>query len=309
MLELRDLFYFVQVVDRGGFTSASRSLRIPKSTLSGRVQRLEASLGVRLLNRTSRRFGVTEIGREFYDHALTALEKAGIAEDSVRQHLTEPSGIVRITTPAAIAQFALRDLLPNFMARYPKVRIVQYATDVQLDIVAEGFDLALRGHSSPLPNSTLVQRTVARVPWLLFAGPGYLDRTGTPERPGDLARHDAIALARDSAATWRLQRAEAKEVVIPIQTRFASNDMVALKQAACAGLGIVALPGYVCWPEVKTGALKQVLPGWIASDSSITALMPYRHGLLPAVRALVDYLAAEFPRAVAIGVPSEAITS
>ena len=300
MLNLKDLLYFVQVVDRGGFSAAGRSLRIPKSTLSHRVQQLEASLGVRLVSRNSRRFGMTDIGRQFYENALSTLQQAEITEASVRQHLSEPSGVIRITTPVAIAQFALRNLLPAFLAKYPKVRIVQYATDVQLDIVADGFDLALRGHSRPLLSSTLVQRKIAGVPWLLFAGSDYLDRAGTPERPADLAGHDAIAMAQESAATWRLQRARAKDVVIPIEPRFTSNDMVALKQAACTGLGIVALPAYVCWPEVQTGALRPVLPGWSAADSSVTALIPYRHGLLPAVRVLIDYLAAEFPRAVAI---------
>ncbi|UZF93784.1 LysR substrate-binding domain-containing protein [Bosea sp. NBC_00550] len=300
MLDLKDLLYFVQVVDRGGFTAAGRGLRIPKSTLSHRVQQLESSLGVRLVNRTSRRFEVTESGRVFYDHAVATLQKAEIAEDSMRQRLIEPSGVVRLTTPVAIAQFALRDLLPVFLARYPKVRVIQYATDIQIDILAEGFDLALRGHSGPLPNSTLVQRKIADVPWLLFAGRNYVDRAGTPARPDDLIGHDAIALGYASAANWQLQRARAKGVTIPIEPRFVSNDMVALKQAASTGLGIVALPGYVCWPEVLTGDLVHVLPGWIASDSRITALMPYRHGLLPAVRALVDYLAAEFPGVVAV---------
>ena len=300
MLDLKNLFYFVQVVDRGGFSAAGRSLRIPKSTLSHRVQQLEQSLGVRLVSRTSRRFGMTEIGRGFYDNALATLQQAEVTEASIRQHLSEPSGVVRITTPVAIAQFALRDLLPAFLARYPKVRIVQHATDVQVDIIAEGFDLALRGHSEPLPGSRLVQRKIADIPWLLFAGPDYLEQAGVPKKPADLAAHAAIALGRDSGATWRLHHPRDKAAVVPIEPRFVSNDMVALKQAACTGLGIVALPAYVCWPEAQAGQLKQVLPGWVAQDARVSALIPYRRGLLPAVRVLVDYLAEEFPKAVAL---------
>jgi len=299
VLDLKDLFYFVQVVDRGGFTAAGRSLRIPKSTLSHRVQQLEMSLGVRLVSRTSRRFGMTEIGRTFYENALATLQQAEVTEASIREHLSEPSGVVRITTPVTIAQFALRDHLPAFLARYPKVRIVQYATDVKVDIVSEGFDLALRGHSRPLPSSTLVQRKIASVPWLLFAGADYLDRAGVPTKPAELAGHDAIAMGQDSVMTWNLQRNRGQEVAISIEPRFASNDMVALKQAACGGLGIVALPAYVCRREIEVGRLRQVLPGWTAADSSVSALIPYRQGLLPAVRVLVDYLAAEFPQAVA----------
>lgn len=300
VLNLKDLFYFVQVVDRGGFSAAGRSLRIPKSTLSHRIQQMEASLGVRLVNRTSRRFGMTEIGRDFYENALATLHQAEVTEASIRQHLSEPSGVVRITAPVTIAQFALRDLLPAFLLRYPKVRIVQYATDMQVDIVAEGFDLALRGHSQPLPSSTLVQRKIARVPWRLFAAADYLDQAGTPKTPADLTGHAAIAMGKETMATWRLQRRRSQDVVIPIEPRFTSNDMVALKQAACVGLGIVALPTYVCWSEVKSGHLRPVLPSWLAADASITALIPYRRGLLPAVRVLIDYLAAEFPKTVAI---------
>ncbi|MES2292748.1 MAG: LysR substrate-binding domain-containing protein [Pseudomonadota bacterium] len=299
MLDLKDFLYFVQVVDRGGFSAAGRSLRMPKSTLSHRIQQLEETLGVRLINRTSRKFSTTEIGRAFYENALATLQQAEIAEASVRQHLSEPSGVIRITTSAAIAQFALRDLLPAFLTHHPKVRIIQHVTDVQVDIVAEGFDLALRGHSQPLPSSTLVQRRIAGVPWQLFAGPAYLDRAGVPMTLSDLARHAAIAMPQEAARAWRLQRSRGQRLVVPIEPRFVSNDMVSLKQAACAGLGIVALPRYVCWPDVVEGRLMPVLPGWLAADSSITALMPNRRGLLPAVRSFVDYIAAEFPRSVA----------
>jgi len=298
MLDLKDLFYFVQVVDRGGFAAAGRLLGVPKSTISHRVQQLEAGLGIRLINRTSRRFGMTEVGQAFYANARATLEHADLAEASIRAHLIEPSGVVRMTTPVALAQFALRDLLPAYLARYPKVRIVQQATDVQVDIVAEGFDLALRGHGDDLPTSTLVQRKLADVPWQLFAGSAYLDERGTPQMPDDLVSHDAIAMGREASASWSLVRHEV-EIVIPITPRFVSNDMVVLKDVAAAGLGIVALPAYVCWADVTSGRLRRVLPGWTAARSRVTALLPYRQGLLPAVRTLVDFLAQEFPRAVA----------
>jgi DNA-binding transcriptional LysR family regulator len=304
VLDLKDVFYFVQVVDRGGFTAASRSLHVPKSTLSHRIQQLESSLGVRLVSRTSRQLGMTNVGREFYRHAQLVLRSAEAAESTVRQRLSEPIGTVRITTTGALAQFALREILPAFMYRHSKVRIVEYATDTLVDIVADGFDLALRGHSGPLPDSTLVQRTIAHVPWFLFAGPSYLSRGKIPERPEDLIGHSAIALARDDPTTWRLTRSGREEpVTIAIEPRFVSNDMFALKQAARAGLGIVALPGYVCWPEVRTGELVPLLQDWIASDASISALMPHRQGVPPAVRAVIDFLAAELPKAVSYGVP------
>src|SRR6478735_283487 len=140
MLNLTDVFYFVQVVDHGGFTAAGRVLRASKSTLSLRVQQLETDLGVQLLNRSSRRLGLTNVGGEFYRHAQSLLRAAEAAEDVGRQRQSEPSGTLRITSSVTVAQFALRDILPTFMRKYPKVSIELHATDVMTDIVGEGYD-------------------------------------------------------------------------------------------------------------------------------------------------------------------------
>ncbi|EJN22530.1 transcriptional regulator [Pseudomonas sp. GM78] len=296
MLDLKDVFYFVQVVDRGGFTAAGNSLRLPKSTLSHRVQELETYLGVRLLNRTSRQFGMTDIGIEFYQYAIAMLNSADVAEEAVRQRLSEPSGVVRITTAVEIAQFALRDLLPIFLTRYPKVQIVEISTDRLVDIVGEGFDLAIRGHISPLQDSSLVQRAIASVPWFLFAGAQYLENSGTPTTPEELAQHASISIVRGGPVQWQLRGPSGQETTVPLTPRFQSNDMISTKEAACANLGIAALPGYICKEELKNGTLRRVLPGWMVADARMTALMPHRTGLLPAVRALLDFLAAEIPK-------------
>lgn len=295
MLDLKDVFYFVQVVDRGGFTSAGVALRLPKSTLSHRVQELEGHLGVRLLNRTSRQFGMTDIGKEFYQYAVAMLHSCEVAEEAVRQRLAEPSGVIRLTTAVEIAQFALREILPVFLNQYPKVRVIEIATDRYVDIVGEGFDLAIRGHTTSLQNSTLVQRALADVPWYLFASPAYLARAGVPESPADLAQHATVAMVRSGPQQWQLRGAHDEEVVMPIDPRFQSNNMVALKEAACASLGIAALPGYICRTELREGTLQQLLPDWSAADARISALIPFRIGLLPAVRSLVDFLAVEMP--------------
>ena len=300
MLDLNDFFYFVQVVDRGGFTAAGRTLRIPKSTLSHRIQQLETSLGVRLLNRTSRRFAMTDAGEEFYRHAVVMLGEAELAETAIRHRLREPTGTVRCTAAVATMQFAMRDLVADFLVRYPRVNVVAHATDRNVDIVGENYDVAIRSHTDPLPDSSLVQRSLTPAPWFLFAGSAYLDANETPHTPQDLRSHPSLFMMRTGVApVWRLRHAsKAKEVVMPLAPRLLSDDMIGLKRAAIAGLGIVALPGYVCRDEVRSGTLRRVLPTWLAGDSTITALIPYRQGLLPSVRVFLDHLAAEFPKAV-----------
>jgi DNA-binding transcriptional LysR family regulator len=300
VLDLNDFFYFVHVVDRGGFTAAGRTLRIPKSTLSHRIQQLETKLGVRLLNRTSRRFAMTDAGVEFYRHAVVMLREAELAETAMRQRLSEPTGTVRCTAAVATMQFAMRDMVADFLVRYPKVNVVAHATDQNVDIVGENYDVAIRAHTDPLPDSTLVQRALTPAPWFLFAGSAYLDANGTPQTLQDLRSHPSLFMMRTGvAAVWRLRHSsKAKELVMPLAPRLLSDDMIGLKQAAIAGLGVVALPGYVCRDEVRSGALRRVLPAWRAGDSTITALIPYRQGLLPSVRVFIDHLAAEFPKAV-----------
>jgi DNA-binding transcriptional LysR family regulator len=246
VLDLNDFFYFVQVVDRRGFTAAGRMLRIPKSTLSHRIQRLETELGVRLLNRTSRRFAMTDAGQEFYRHAVAMLHDADLAESAIRHRVTEPTGTVRCTAAMATMQFAMCDIVADFLLRYPKVNVVAHATDRNVDIVGENYDVAIRAHSGPLPDSTLVQRALTPAPWLLFAGSAYLDANEAPKRPEDLRNHPSLFMMRTGVASaWRLRRSgKAKdEVIMPLTPRLSCDDMIALKQAAIAGLGVVALPG------------------------------------------------------------------
>src|ERR1700736_16762 len=234
LLDLNDFFYFVQVVDRGGFTAAGRTLRIPKSTLSHRIQQLETNLGVRLLNRTSRRFGITDAGGEFYRHAVLMLREAELAETVIRHRLSEPAGTVRCTAAIATMQFAMRDIVAEFLDRYPKVNVVAHATDQYVDIVGENYDVAIRAHSDPLPNSTLVQRTLTPAPWFLFAGAAYVDANGPLDRPHDLAKHPSLFMMRTGVSPiWRLRRSgrRREEVVVPLTPRLLIEDMLSLKQA------------------------------------------------------------------------------
>lgn len=298
MLDLNDLYYFVQVVDRGGFSAASRALHVPKSSLSRRIIALETRLGASLIQRTSRSFAVTETGREVYRHALGMVVEAEAAQDAVRRRMTEPSGTIRYTCSIGIARY-MAELVTRFLLNFPRVNVVQYVSNRFVDLVEEGFDLAVRGHAGPLPDSSLVQRPLAQTPWHLFAAPSYLEGRDAALKPKELAGLTGLVLgSRNQEAAWRLRQGDGKEEMIPLVIRLASDDMETLKRAAVAGLGIVALPGYVCRTEADAGSLVRLLPTWTAGDAWITQLMPTRRGLLPSVRSFADFLAAEFPAMV-----------
>jgi DNA-binding transcriptional LysR family regulator len=301
MLDLNDFYYFVQVVDRGGITAASKSLVMPKSTVSHRIQQLEARLGARLINRTSRQFSITDVGLDFYKQAVAMLEQAHAAEAVVKQRLMEPSGTIRLTTAIATAQFATGRVIPHFLCRFPKIDIYQHITDAAVDIVAENIDVAIRAHSSPLPDSNLIQRTLGDAPWRLFAGRRYLEKFGIPESPDVLADHKSLFVKRSGVAPiWRLSGPAGAEHTVRLEPRLVSDDMSGLKLSAMEGLGVVALPAYVCKEELISGELQQVLPEWSAGESTLTALMSARQGMLPSVRAFMNFLVDEIPKAISV---------
>jgi DNA-binding transcriptional LysR family regulator len=304
MLDLNDFFYFVQVVERRGFTAAGRVLGMPKSTLSYRVKKLEEELGVRLINRTSRHFAPTQAGEEFYRHAAGIVRAADEAESLVRQRVKEPFGVVRFTAAIGTAQFALREIVMNFIQEYPRIQLMEYVTSRQIDLLAENFDVAIRAHSGALPDSTLVSRTLAVAPWILVAGTGSLKQAGSPKTPQDLKHFPSLFLWRaNTTPAWRLQpqaktQRRQSEVTLTLTPRLVSNDLSTLKQAAVNGMGIAALPAYVCKSELRSRKLTRILPGWLAGESTFTALLPHRLGVLPAVRIFVDYLARHLPGCV-----------
>ena len=299
MLDLNDFRYFVRIVESGNLTAASRTMNVPKSTVSFRLQQLETTLGVRLINRTSRSQSMTDAGALFYEHAVAMLERAELAETLVRERLSEPSGTVKFTTAVATSLFALRPILPEFIRRYPKIQIVQHTSDDQVDIVGGSYDLAIRAHTGPLSDSTLVQRVLAPAPWFLFAAPAYVDQRGRPQVPDELPAHDLLSMLRPGhPGSWKLSHAIQGQKVVAFEPRLSGNDLVMLKQAAEDGIGIVALPAYVCRAEERAGKLLRILPDWSAGEANITAVIPFRHGLLPSVRVFVDYLVAEVPKLV-----------
>jgi len=298
MRDLNDLYYLVQVVQHGGFAAAGRALNLPKSTLSRRVKELEARLGASLIHRSSRRFAVTDIGRDFLRHAQAMLIEADAADSSVQTHLVEPSGTVRFTCPLGMSSM-LAKAMPRFLEAHPKVCLVQHATNRFVDIVEEGYDLALRGHFGTLTDSSLIHRRLIHTPWTLVASPTYLEQAGEPLAPGDLARHPAVMLGSGGAeGTWVLRSEEDNEPKeVSVNVRMRSDDMGTLKTLAAAGIGITALPSYLSRPEVDSRLLKRVLPQWTTGEGIVTLLMVSRRGQLPSVRAFVEFLVDEFGKA------------
>lgn len=290
MRNLNDYYFFVQVVEHGGFAQAARHMGAPKSTLAKRVAALEAELGVRLIQRTSRRFTVTELGQEFYRHAAAMLIEADAAEDVVKGRLAEPSGMVRITASVPTAQTILATALVELAAAYPKIHVSLHVTDRFVDMVQEGFDIAVRNHFAPLPDSGLVQRRVASEPVCLVASPAYLAERGTPQLPQDLKLHAGL-ISNMSGGPWRLENDRGAMAEVNLVPRMHADESTVLLRAAQEGLGIACLPLRMCGEAIAAGRVRRVLPEWRAGTVATTLLMPHRRGQLPAVRLVADAIA------------------
>lgn len=295
MRNLNDLYYFVQVVDHGGFAPAARALDIQKSLLSRRIGLLEDGLGVRLLNRSSRRFSVTEIGRDYYERCVAMLVEAEAAEQVIATARSEPHGIVRMSCPTGLLAFQFGSLVARFIAEHPAVEIHLEGTNRRVDVVAEGFDLAIRVRFPPLEASDLVMRQLDESSQCLVACPALV--SGALASPADLSGFPTLDLGpprRDHR--WELRHADGTTAILPHRPRLVTDDMATLRDAAFAGVGIVQLPTLMIWKDVAEGRLIHVLPDWRPKAGIVHAVFPSRRGLLPSVRALLDFLAEECAR-------------
>ncbi|MCB1624143.1 MAG: LysR family transcriptional regulator [Pseudomonadales bacterium] len=291
--DLNDLFYFAQVVDHGGFAPAGRALGIPKSKLSRRVAALESRLGVRLIQRTTRRFSVTDIGRTYYAHCKAVLVEAQAAQESIELTRAEPCGVVRITCPIALLDMQIAPLLAQFMAQYARVEIQAEATDRVVDVVGEGIDIAVRVRPPPLEDSELLLRTFAEAGQCLVASPQLLTSGGAPVSPADLRALPSLAHGQpQSDHHWDLYGPAGARATIAHHPRLITRGMIALRAAAIAGIGVVQLPEMLVHDELASGELRRVLPDWTPRREIIHAVFASRRGQLPSVRALLDFLAA-----------------
>jgi DNA-binding transcriptional LysR family regulator len=293
---LEGFYYFTQVLDHGGFARAARALGVPRSRLSRHVMALEATLNVRLVNRSTRRFVVTEVGREVYRHATAMLAEADAALEAVEFARAEPRGVLRASCAVALAQSALAAILPEFLAKYPAIRLELHVSNRRVDVLNEGFDVALRVRSQPTGEDGLVMRAFRHVDEFLVASPEYLRRAGELTSPAQLAGRDTLDYAGEfDRRPWELVGPEGRGTRVEHTTRVICHDFVVLRTATLAGLGIARLPESVVREDLRSGALTRVLPEWNSPQGVVHIVFPTRRGLLPAVRLFIDFLAERLP--------------
>ena len=296
MESLDDYYYFAKVVEHGGYAAAGRALGIPKSRLSRHVTSLETRLNVRLVNRSTRRFAVSDIGQEVHRHATAMLSAAEAAVAAVEFAQAEPRGIVRLSCPVALAQNPLATLLPEFFARYPSIRLLIHASNRRVDVLNEGFDLALRVRTRPSGEDGLVMRSFGEARELLVASRDYLERAGRPQRPEELTGHATLGFAPESdTQTWELNGPQGETVSVEVAPRLVCHDFVVMRAAALAGTGIALMPENLVRTDLDTGRLEPVLHHWTLPQGVLHVVFQSRRGLLPAVRATLDYLAERLP--------------
>jgi DNA-binding transcriptional LysR family regulator len=285
-MDLNDVLTFTQVVRSGSFTAAARKLGIQKSGASRRVSALEESLGVRLLQRTTRALRLTDEGRVFYDHCLRALAELEDGKLALGGTTATPRGVLRVTAPLSFG--FLGPFVAEFLQRWPEVEVELVCTDRVVDLVEEGFDVAIR--AGKLPDSSLIARRIGSLPRFLVASPSYLRRKRQPRLPADLASHECVSFGT-RRSSWLLQ-SEGESIEVPVSSRLLVNDFDLLRQAVIAGLGIGLLPEPDCALPLTEGRLKRILPAWTGVETPIHAVYPSSRHLSSKVKAFVDHLHA-----------------
>lgn len=301
MEDLNDLYYFAQVVEAGGFSAAARRLDIPKSRLSRRIALLEERLEMRLLQRTTRRLRLTAAGERYVQYCRTVTESARAAEDAMRQLRAEPAGAVVMSAPVAIARDLLPGLLPAFLTAWPKVDVRVLATNRRVDLVAEGVDLALRVRSRLDTDADMVMRELGQSASYLVASPAFVQRLGHPQHPDELSELPTLSFGGSPPPhRWTLHGPRGDTVDITVHPRLCADDFPSLADAAIEGCGVALLPDMAVAQPLHEGRLVQVLPQWRSDPGIFHLVYPSRRGMLPAVRALVDFLMERLPTRYAL---------
>lgn len=288
--DLEGLAVFAKVVELRSFAAAADDLAMSKATVSKAVTRLEARLGARLFNRTSRRLALTDAGQSLVERAARVLAEAQAAEEEASSQSSAPRGVVRMAVPMSLGITTLGPVLPAFLEAYPEVSIDLHLSDATVDLVGMGFDLALR--VAALPDSSLVARRLRSVARHVVAAPGYWDRHGRPSHPADLAEHRGLTYGHQSTPeTWRFQRAAGEEAAVRPRSVIRANNGDVLVPSLVAGAGVAVLPDFIVGAALADGRLEEVLTDWSAAPIALHLVMP-PGGPRPArVEALASYLA------------------
>ena len=284
--DLNELLIFTRVVQTQSFTAAARVLGMPKSSVSRKISDLEDRLGARLLQRTTRKLGLTDVGRTYYERCARIVQEVEEADQAVGRMQAAPCGRLRITAPLSFGM--LGPIVAEFLQRYPDIQVELVCTDRRIDLVEEGFDVAIRaGH---LDDSTLIARSLGTIERVLVASPGYLKRHGSPHAPAELEHHACITFgAGTDSEVWQLYAAERKTEV-RISPRFCVNDFDMMREAARLGTGIAWIPKFVCIPDLRAGRLRQILPDFCSAAVPVHAIYPTTRHLSPKVLAFLAVL-------------------
>lgn len=295
--DLNAVAIFLKVVELKSFRAAARALGVPKSTVSMKVSQLEDQLGARLLERTTRTLRLTDAGSAYRRQVEPALDALREAERAITDLQARPTGRLRITTAVEFGQNdpALADVLAEYMRRYPTVEVQVELLDRRVDLIEEGFDLAIR--SGPLEDSTLIGRRIAgRGAFRVYASPGYLRRRGEPRTPEELADHDCMVMTSQSQPTRWAFRGKRKPVTVEVRPRVAVNGFLVLRALAVAGLGLTRLPEFIGAPARKAGTLRTVLDDFTLPPTSWHAVYPSARNLSPKVRSFIELLEERLSR-------------
>lgn len=292
--DLNDTLIFVKVVEQGSFVAAARSLRLPKTTVSRKVQDLETRLGAQLLHRTTRKLGLTEAGNIYFEHCQRISRELDEAESAVGQLQGGPRGWLRVTTPYSLGIERIAPLLGEFHALHPEVRVEMLLTNETLDIIDKEIDIALR--VGQLPDSTFVARKLATLRTQVFASVDYLERHGEPLHPDDLQHHRALAMnkqRRNGSFLWALDDGSGL-VDYRVEPVFVANDPAGLRGALLCGEGLMLANDVMVKPFVERGLLRRVLPAWTGPEYELNAVFPRGRVQSPKVRAFIDFLVDRF---------------
>jgi len=293
--DLNDLRLFAEVVECGSFTAAARALGLQTSKLSRRVRALEEELGVRLLNRTSRSLSLTETGRQFHQHCLALVAESRAAKEIVDQTRTQPQGTVRISCPVSLLGSGIAEIIARYLQDNPQVQVLVDATNRRVDVIEEGLDFAIRVRPEPLEDTDLAVRRLGLSTFVVVASPDLAQRYTAPTSIDALKDWPTLSMANNSERyVWNLFDTSGQMVSLTHRPRLATDDFASLRIAAIQGVGVAILPREFVDDDLQSGRLRHLLPDLAAKPGLVHAIFPTRRGMVPAVRHLLDALAAGY---------------